>query len=86
MLSMTKKTGIKKIVFDINGKEVSLSLEDAKKLCNTLNDLFSRETTTYPFYPQPYWRYPEITCTDSTTGTSIPMPIAGSATVGEING
>jgi hypothetical protein len=72
---------VKKIVLNINGKEISLSIEQAKKLKDILGELFGKEIIkevireiNYPpiyVYPQPAtitnpW---VITCGSGGTGT-----------------
>ena len=63
---------IKKIVIDIDGKEISLTPEQSQKLLTALTDLLSvkkeiikeKEYVPYPIYPyyppyhyRPYWKY-----------------------------
>lgn len=51
------KNMIKKIELDLDGKRVSLTLEQAKKLKDTLNELFGEKIVKekeYIPYPQPY--------------------------------
>lgn len=62
---------IKKIVLDIDGKEISLTPEQAQKLNNALNDMFGSKTVVKEkeYIPyRPYWpiREPYYTWTLST--------------------
>ena len=67
---MKDKAKIKKIVLDIGGNEIKLSLEQAKQLNTVLGDLFN-ERPVYYTYPTPiiversypYWTYRENTFT-----------------------
>ncbi len=65
---------IKKIVFDIDGKKVEMSPEEAKQLFNILKDMFGEKTQylsppvivsfVQPAHPAP-WEYPNtpiVTC------------------------
>lgn len=57
---MENKTQIKKIILELEGKEISLSVESAKKLKGLLDELFKdRETVYVPidrYYTRPwYW-------------------------------
>ena len=44
---MSDKTEIKKIVIELEGKELNLTVESAKKLKELLNDLFKDRDTVY---------------------------------------
>ena len=54
---MSKKAEIKKIVLDLNGKEIELTIEQAKRLNSLLGDqppiIIERQ--------RPYWDYPQVT-------------------------
>lgn len=61
---MAKETEIKidTINLTMGKKEISLSVEDAKKLSAVLNELFKTKTETntiyvdrWNYYPRPYW-------------------------------
>lgn len=59
-----EKTEIKKLVLEIGGKEMTVSVEDAKKLHEALSELFGKtksETVYWPIYRDRYierpWRY-----------------------------
>lgn len=52
------KNIIKKIELDIDGKRISLTPEQAKKLTKDLNELFGEKEKEYVPYPQPYPIYP----------------------------
>lgn len=71
---METKAEIKKVVLKINDKEISLTVEEAKKLKELLGTLFGgdiikiekeKEYIPYPqpypvpYYPRPYWDYPK---------------------------
>lgn len=67
---------IKKLVLDLGDKEITLTLEQAKKLHEALNELFSKKVVTekhhhyepIPWYP---WRWQTATpIWLSTNGTS----------------
>ena len=75
---MKDKAKIKKIVLDIGGNEIKLSLEQAKQLNTVLGDLFNERPVyytyptpfiverSYPFIVErsyPYWAYRENTFT-----------------------
>ena len=76
---------IRKIELDLDGKRVSLTLEQAKKLKDVLNELFGEKIIKvkekeYIPYPQPYpiepyrpwrpWRWErELPCYKTTGGT-----------------
>lgn len=45
---------IKKITIDIDGKEIEMTLEQAKALHRELGQLFDSPTPIYPYYPYPY--------------------------------
>ena len=59
-----KETKIEKLVLSIGGKEMTVSIEDAKKLHEALKELFGSSTTytTYPIfidrpvYPYQHWK------------------------------
>ena len=71
------KTPIKKIVLDLGGKEIALTLEQAKTLFGALNEMFGSKTTFSPIYIERpdrwYWQRPfyepyTITWTAGDTG------------------
>jgi len=76
-----KKIEVDKIVLDIRGKKVELSLDEAKELSELLKSLFPNPlekivyVPSYPTYPivyrQPYphWKY-TLTC-DNTSKSAI---------------
>jgi hypothetical protein len=54
-----RKNEIKKIVLDIDGKEISLNVAQAKKFYRLLDELFGdKNTYIYPTYPSTPWRWP----------------------------
>ena len=67
MMQVVEKPVIKKIVLDIGGKELELSLDDARNLHRALADLLNEpKITVSPYYPwgtgNPYPPYqPTIT-------------------------
>jgi hypothetical protein len=69
---MKDKPSIKKIVFNVNGKTLELSTDEAKELKSILSDLFGEKETVYVdrwhhSYP---WSYPHWTYTSSCIGQS----------------
>lgn len=60
------KAGIKKVVLDLDGKEIVLTIEQAKKLKKVLSEMFGKEIVKeliikekkyYDwFYPKPYYQ------------------------------
>ncbi|MDD2869666.1 hypothetical protein [Neomegalonema sp.] len=80
-----KKIEISKVCIKIAGKELSLTIEQAKELQDILNKTFGQSTTTwvtypvyYPSYPYikqvyPNWTitYPEYVCGDNTSNTTL---------------
>lgn len=65
------KVSVKKIVLEIAGKELSLSVEDAKALRAALNEVLGASQTQYVPYPYsvPWVKYyPTYT---NTTGATI---------------
>lgn len=78
------KIEIKTINIKINKKELSLSIEEAKRLYELLNGLVGpkevnivsnpiviRERDCYPYYPGTPWQQPEITWLSNTDGVKI---------------
>ncbi len=55
------KTLLKKIVLDVEGKEIVLTPEQAKKLHEALDELFGmkekKEYVPYPYNPYPWYPY-----------------------------
>lgn len=74
---MEKKTQIKKIVIEIDGKEIFLSIENAKKLHEVLDELFQKNPQTY--FPSPIIieRYRDLPYWHSgpTWGSSLGMQV-----------
>ena len=66
------KGSIKKIVLDLGGKEVTLTLEQAKKLHELLDELCGEKKTEYVPYPvrYPYWDWRRPYWHDGPTWTS----------------
>jgi len=66
-MTMEKKVcEVKKIVLNIDGKEISLTIEQAKKLKDILSELFGKEIIKEVIrenYPTPIWIYPNIPST-----------------------
>ena len=61
---MEDKTQIKKVVLEVEGKEIVLTVNGAKKLKEALNELFGREVIkeihlkdNYIPYYKPFWSY-----------------------------
>jgi hypothetical protein len=59
MSKKDEKNLIKKVVLDIDGKEIELSVEQAKKLKGALDDMFGVKEVHHDHYPNwPwYWDY-----------------------------
>jgi hypothetical protein len=53
---MEKKTEITKIVLQLGGKEVSLTVEQCKKLKEVLNEMFGKEIVK-EIYKDNYWNW-----------------------------
>lgn len=83
---MTKETEIKidTIKLIIGKKEISLSVEDAKKLQAVLNELFKVKVEAvtkevfidrwrYPYTPRPYWDSPIIYLSDNSSAKIEPI-------------
>lgn len=57
------KTTIKKMVIELNGKDVELTMTQARELHAALNELFEEKVReirlpdSHPIYPRP-WRWP----------------------------
>ena len=60
---MSKKAEIKKIVLDLGGKEVELSVDQAKKLYDLLGEMYGEKVVVMPSCPiiiersRPYWTW-----------------------------
>ena len=93
---MSEKTEIKKIVIELEGKELNLTVESAKKLKELLNELFKDRDTVYipvdRYIPRPwYWdrwtiygssQYTSLTGQHQSTGNTIYCSL-GNTTQGE---
>lgn len=70
---MSKKAEIKKIVLDLGGKEIELSLDQAKKLNTLLGEMFGLPVQSIPVSPiiiereRPWWIYPYATWSSDNT-------------------
>ena len=74
-----RKTAIKKVVIEIDGKDVELTMEQARELKTALDELFGEKVREvripepYPVYPRrPYvwpWREPVWVCASGTKAT-----------------
>ena len=68
---------IKKIVLDLNGKEVELTLEQAKSLHKLLDQMFGEKViSTYPIFVErpiytPHWRWQDPTWCDVSTNINM---------------
>lgn len=64
---------IKEIVIDLGGKELRLSLDEAKKLSEHLDSLFNKNQTVinipYYRYPDRWWMNPFVTYLSTDTNT-----------------
>ena len=71
---MADERMIKEIKLILNGQEISISIDEAKKLHYALSELFGVPATTikeyvpYPLNPYPY--YPHWPCWPWTAGTT----------------
>ena len=75
------KTEIKKIVLNLQGKEVSLTVEQAKKLKDLLSEMFGRDVVKEVHYhdstmrwwqpPYPNWSSVEYTVSNNTLSCSL---------------
>lgn len=65
------KTDISKIVFNVRGKKLELSKDEAKDLQVILSDLFGETKVIHEWHSQPWypWRYGTFWC-GSLTGVS----------------
>ena len=64
------KAEIKKMVLNIGGKDIELTLEQAKKLHQGLDERFGEKQSNHYWYP--YWRYePGYTWCDSNNYTQV---------------
>lgn len=81
---MSKEVSIKKLVLDLGGKEVTLTLKEAKALKDALDELFVSERIVerhnrwvYPYVdPWPY-RRPYVTWTANSSGVRCQMNSSG---------
>ena len=73
-----KKTAIKKMIIELNGKDVELTMEQARELKAALDELFGEKVREvripepYPVYRRPYiwpWREPYWLCASGTKAT-----------------
>ena len=70
---MSNKVEIKKIVLNLGGKQIGLSMDEAKKLKALLGELFDEKVSWFP-YPtpiiieesRPYWYSPNVTWTSGS--------------------
>jgi len=86
-----KKIKIKKIELEVAGKNLSLSIEEAKNLRDTLLEAFPKNGNHYwPYYKDyPYWTWTSgadnlsnITYMDDSTGTTSSNPDVVTTTSG----
>ena len=76
MTKKTEKAEIKKIVLDLGGVEVGLTLEQAKNLYEILHEMFGAKSTyVHPtywpiYYPDPATSYPSWSYTEDTWHSS----------------
>ena len=74
---MSKEVKISQIKIDVNGKELSFSLKEAKQLKEILDDLFQtktvnikeiiRERDYYPWIPQRPYHGWQVTCDSNSS-------------------
>jgi hypothetical protein len=81
---MSDKTEIKKIVIELEGKELNLTVESAKKLKELLNELFKdRETVYIPidrYIPRP-WHWDRWTIYGSYQGGNTNQQFSSGNTI-----
>jgi hypothetical protein len=79
------KTPIKKIVLDLGGKEIELTLEQAKTLFGALEELVGPKATFSPIYIERpnrwWWIYPQPTYDPVTITTTSPSFPSGTITM-----
>lgn len=69
-----KSASVKKIIIELNGKDVELTMAQARELHSALSEIFGervREVIT-PIYPRPYrwpWYQPSWICSSGTKAT-----------------
>mgnify|MGYP003288971545 CR=1 FL=1 len=68
------KTAVKKLVIELNGKDVELTMAQARELHAALNELFEERVreVSYPIYRRPYvwpWAKPYWLCQSGTRAT-----------------
>ena len=77
-MSKEKRSEVKKIVLEIDGKEINLTVDQAKELKKILSDMFGVDRTYHnPFYVESpkryydwfYWRPYYVTSSGSSDST-----------------
>lgn len=72
------KTVIKKLVIELDGKDVELTMAQARELKAALDEIFGEKVrevhipSPYPIYPRPFrwpWREPYYLCSSGTRAT-----------------
>lgn len=92
---MPKKVKVDRIVLDINGKKLELSLEDAQGLRDVLDEVLGKETIVeirekyYPYVTVPYiYTYPKwtgtITCGDTFGNTNGTYTVSYNGNSGQL--
>jgi hypothetical protein len=71
---MSRATTIKKVVIELNEKDVELTMAQARELYAALGELFKEKIreVSYPVYRRPYvwpWREPYWVCSSGTKAT-----------------
>ena len=74
---MSKKVKISKLVLDIEGKKIELTIKQAHALQDVLNETFGEDTVVvhehydrYPWqYPNTWYNTNDVTCRGNETGT-----------------
>ena len=73
------KPNIEKIVFNVRGKKLELTSEEAKELKQILSDLFGETKVVHEHHSYPYhhWTWPYIWCSSGITYTGTLSSMAG---------
>lgn len=67
---MAAKPNIEKIVFNVHGKKLELTSEEAKELKQILSDLFGETKVVHEWHTWPHYQWPYHTWCGTLTGIS----------------
>ena len=74
------KPNIEKIVFNVRGKKLELTSDEAKELKQILSDLFGETKVIHEWRPEPYrWNWPYVTWTGLTAYTDTSSAFTNNA-------